>query len=437
MKTTETDRREFIRMSAAATAGLGLMSAFPRHILGANDRLRIGVIGCGIRGNYLISEIFRLTDLNVEIAAICDVWKVNLAKTAATVAARQGKAPLTFARYADLLAVKDLDAVMIATPDFGHTPIMIDAIKLKKDVFVEKPMATDLEQAKTAMALARQNKTIVQVGSQRRSDRRHQAGAKLIQSGILGKISEVETAWHDSVPRWARAYDDVKQEDVDWQQYLMGLPKEPFSAVRFRRWHFYKDFTLGTPSLLGSHLIDVALWFMDDPLPSSAVAHGGVYVWKDGREHADTLDCILECPKGFIVNYSSRLSNKHAVPEAIFYGTKGTFDTETWTARGDGGGADALKEHVTVPKPAARTLAVPAEAPAAAGGQKADVQNDPRVGGEGHVRNWVECIRSRAATNAPVEVGYSHSLAGILCFKALESGRRQIYDPKKMQIHAG
>ncbi|HXG70727.1 MAG TPA: Gfo/Idh/MocA family oxidoreductase, partial [Gemmatimonadaceae bacterium] len=190
------------------------------QMMGANDRLRIGVIGCGIRGNYLISEIFRLTDLNVEVAAICDVWRVNLDKTAAAVTAKQRKAPLTFARYADLLAVKDLDAVMIATPDFGHTPIMIDAIKLKKDVFVEKPMATDLEQAKTAMALARENKTIVQVGSQRRSDRRHQAGAKLIQSGILGKISEVETAWHDSVPRWARAYDDVKQEDVDWQQYL-------------------------------------------------------------------------------------------------------------------------------------------------------------------------------------------------------------------------
>jgi predicted dehydrogenase len=436
MKTTHIDRREFIRVSSAATAGLTMTSVLHGQTQGANDRLRIGVIGCGIRGNYLISEIFRLTDLNVEVAAICDVWKVNLAKTAATVAARQGKPPAAFARYADLLAVKDLDAVMIATPDFGHTPIMIDAIKLKKDVFVEKPMATDLEQAKTAMALARQHKTIVQVGSQRRSDRRHQAGAKLIQSGILGKISEVETAWHDSVPRWARAYDDVRPEDVDWEQYLMGLPKEPFSAVRFRRWHFFKDFTLGTPSLLGSHLIDVALWFMDDPLPSSAVAHGGVYVWKDGREHADTLDCILECPKGFIVNYSSRLSNKHAVPEAIFYGTKGTFDTESWTARGEGGGADALKEPVTVPKPAARSNSSPSAVPAA-DGQTAEPQNDPRIGGEGHVRNWIECVRSRATPNAPVEVGFSHSLAGILCFKALESGRRQIYDPKTMQIQAG
>ncbi|MDQ3673085.1 MAG: Gfo/Idh/MocA family oxidoreductase, partial [Gemmatimonadota bacterium] len=214
------------------------------------------------------------------------------------------------------------------------------------------------------------------------------------------------------------------------------LPKEPFSAVRFRRWHFFKDFTLGTPSLLGSHLIDVALWFMDDPLPSSAVAHGGVYVWKDGREHADTLDCILECPKGFIVNYSSRLSNKYAVPEAIFYGTKGTFDTESWTARGDGGGADALKESVTIPKPAGPSSPTPSAVPAA-DGQKTDVQNDPRVGGEGHVRNWIECVRSRATPNAPVEVGFSHSLAGILCFQALESGRRQIYDPKKMQVSAG
>jgi predicted dehydrogenase len=133
-------------------------------------------------------------------------------------------------------------------------------------------------------------------------------------------VSEVEAAWHDSAPRWARDYSDVKAADVDGDQYLMFLPKEPFSAVRFRRWHHFKDFTVGTPALLGSHLIDVALWFMDDPLPRSGVAHGGVYVWKDGREHADTIDCVLEYPKGFILNYSTRLGNNKPVPEVIFYG---------------------------------------------------------------------------------------------------------------------
>lgn len=428
-----TDRREFIKASAATAAGLTVLAAMPRTVLGANDRLRLGLIGCGSRGNYLLGEIFRSADLNVEVVALCDVWKVNLERTRTRVAERQGRAPKTFARYTDLLKMPEVDAVLIATPDFAHTQILIEATKLKKDAFVEKPLATVLDHANDAVAAVREYRTIVQVGTQRRSDARHQAGARLIQSGILGTVSEIEAAWHDSVPRWARPYDDVRAEDVDWEQYLMFLPKEPFNAARFRRWHLYKDFTTGTPALLGSHLMDVAIWFMDDPLPSSVVAHGGVYVWKDGREHADTMDCILEYPKGFILNYSTRLGNKHPVPEVIFYGTKGTFDTETWTARGEGGGEGAITTPVTVPKPERAAPPAPAGGPTTslAGGL---AQNDARVEGEGHVRNWLECVRSRKTPNAPIEVGYAQSVAGIMCFRAWETGRRQHYDARKLQI---
>lgn len=413
-----------------------MTSAFSGRVLGANDRLRVGLIGCGSRGNYLLDETFRSARaLNVEIVALCDVWKVNLELTSGRLARRQQAKPQTFARYGDLLSLKDLDAVIIATPDFAHTPILIEATKLRKDAFVEKPMATVLDHAKTAMKLVRDNKTIVQIGVQRRSDPRHEAGAKLIQSGILGHVSEIEAAWHDSAPRWARDYSDVKKEDVDWEQYLMFLPKEPFNAARFRRWHFYKDFTTGTPSLLGSHLMDVAIWFMDDPLPRSAVAHGGVYVWKDGREHADTMDCLLEYPKGFLLDYSTRLGNNKPVPEVIFYGTRGTFDTQSWTARGEGGGRDAIKEPVTVTDP---KKAAPAEAQASASNLAPGLQmNDQRVGGEGHVQNWLECARSRRTPNAPIEVGYAQSVSSIMCLQAWVSGRRQIYDAEKMEIKAG
>jgi predicted dehydrogenase len=434
MENDRPGRRTFIRTSAGTAAGLTLSSVLPRSILGANDRLRVGLIGCGGRGNYLLGETLKIAGShNVEVAGLCDVWKVNLEKTATRLAGAQTTKPRTFARFMDLLSMPDLDAVLIATPDFAHTPILIEATKLKKDVFVEKPMATVLDHANTAVDLVKQNRTIVQVGCQRRSDRRHQEGARFIQSGILGKVTEVEAAWHDAAPRWARDFADCKAADVDWDQYLMFLPKEPFRAERLRRWHFYKDFTVGTPGLLGAHLVDVAIWFMDDPLPTSAVAHGGVYVWKDGREHADTLDCVIEYPKGFIVNYSTRLGNKHAVPEAIFYGTKGTFDTETWTARGEGGGAEALATPITVPAP------VRAAAAGAPGG--GDVpppgQLDARVGGEGHVLNWIESVRSRKAPTAPIEVGYAHSVMSIMCFKSWESGRRQVFDAGRREIKAG
>ena len=427
-------RRAFIRASATTAAGLTVLHALPRQVQGANDRLRLGLIGCGNRGNYLLDETMKVAaSHNVEVAALCDVWRVNLEKTAARLAPLQTARPRTFARYADLLALKDLDGVIIATPDFAHTPVLIDAVQAGKHAFVEKPMATVLDHAKRALKLVKEKLAIVQVGTQRRSEPRHQEGARLIQSGILGTVSEVEAAWHDAAPRWARDYSDVKAADVDWDQYLMFLPREPWNPARFRRWHLYKDFTVGTPGLLGSHLVDVATWFMDDPLPHSAVAHGGVYVWKDGREHADTLDCIVEYPKGFIVNYSTRLGNKHKIPEVIFYGTKGTFDTESWTARGEGGGDGALETPVTVADPRKQAPSAPAPAP----GSLSSGQLDQRVEGEGHVRNWIECLRSKKTPNAPIDVGYAHSVMSIMCFKAWDSGRRQVYDPVAMEIKAG
>ena len=427
------NRRKFLRNAVSGAAGLAVSASLPRRVLGASDRIRIGLVGCGSRGNFLMEQTLRHAEThNVEIAALCDVWSVNLERTRAGLAQKQAARPRLFRRYGDLLDIKDVDAVIIATPDFAHTQILIDATQRGRDVFVEKPMSTVLEQANEAVRLVQRTGNVVQVGTQRRSDPRHQAAARLVQSGILGKVSEVEAAWHDAAPRWARDVSTVRREDVDWEQYLMFLPREPFRPERFRRWHLYKDFTLGTPALLGAHLIDVAVWFMDDPLPVSAVAHGGVYVWKDGREHADTLDCILEYPKEFILNYSTRLGNNRPVPEVVFYGTRGTFDTRSWTASGEGGGAEALPAPVTVPLPARDV---------ASGGPATDnalaaTQNDPRVRGDEHMVNWLECLRSRRAPNAPVEAGYAHTIASILCFEAWNTGRRQIFDAASRSVRA-
>jgi predicted dehydrogenase len=411
---SRTSRRRFLKTTAIGVASFAVPTIVPNACFGANGRLRIGVIGCGGRGNYLMEKVLEFgQEFNVEIGALCDVWKLNVEKATANLGRRQNSEAKTYSRHTDLLALEDIDAVIIATADFAHAPILVDAIKAKKDAYIEKPMATQFQYARKALKLAKKNETIVQVGTQYRSDQRHREAAKLLQSGILGKISEVEAFYHDAAPRWARDYSDVREDDVDWEAYLMYLPKEPFNAVRFRRWHLFKDFTLGTPALLGSHRIDVATWLMDDPLPVSAVALGGVYVWKDGREHADTVDCIFEYPKEFILNYSTRLGNKYTVADVIFYGIRGTFDTKTWTARGEGGGKDALAEPVTV---------------------KSAPQKD-LVGD--HMRNWLECIRSRKTPNASIEAGYAHSVASIMCFKALETGRRQKYDIERMKIYEG
>jgi predicted dehydrogenase len=410
------DRRRFIVNSISGAAGVGLASmtaAAQGRVIGANERIRIGLIGCGSRGNYLLDQVLRVAQSeNLEVAALCDVWKVSLDTASAIVAQHQQPKPRLFSRYLELLEMNDIDAVIIASPDFAHNQQLIEATRRRKDIFVEKPMVTQVGAGNEVVKLVQATKNIVQVGNQRRSDARHQAGARLIQSGILGKVSEIEAAWHDAAPRWARDFANVREEDVDWEQFLMHLPRERFRPERFRRWHFYKDFTAGPVALLGAHLIDVGIWFMDDLLPKSAVAHGGVYVWKDGREHADTIDCLLEYPKGFLLNYSTRLGNASTVPEVMFYGTHGTFDTKTWTARGDGGGPDRITEPVTVPEP-------------------------PRVEGDPHLANWIQCLRSRETPNAPVDVGYAHSVASIMCLEAWTTGRRQVFDAAARTIRAG
>jgi predicted dehydrogenase len=402
----------------SGVAASAAVAARSRNVLGANDRIRIGLIGCGNRGNHLLGRVLEQSQkLNLEVSALCDVWKVNLEKTAERLAQSQQRKPDASSRFLDLLGNDQVDAVMIATPDFAHTPILIEATRAGKDAYVEKPMATRLDQAAKAVDLVNEKGTIVQVGTQRRSDPRYLAAAELMQDGILGTVSEVEAAWHDSRPRWARGYDDVRREDVDWEQFLMYLPETPFSAERFRRWHLFEDFTVGTPGLLGSHLIDVATWFLNDPLPRSAVAHGGVYVWKDGREHADTLDCLLEYPKGFLLNYSTRLGNNYPIPQGTdsplptrFYGTRGTFDTSSWDFQGLGGGDDALSETLHVP---------------------------PGDREEEHVLNWLSCLRSRQAPSAPIETGYAHSVASILCYRAWKTGRKQLFNAVKREIEVG
>lgn len=403
------NRRNFLHGSAASFAAARMI---PSRALGANDRLRIGLIGCGGRGNALLEQLLRCAPShNLEVSALCDVWSVNLERARASLTSRQPTEVRTFRRYGDLLSRNDIDAVVIATPDFAHTQILLDAARNRKDAYVEKPMSTVIDQANEAVRTVNQARTVVQVGVQRRSDPRHQAGAQLMRGNPIGTITEVEVAWHDAAPRWARDYSDVRAADVDWEQYLMFLPRETFRPERFRRWQFYKDFTQGTPALLGAHLIDVAVWFMEDPLPQTAVAHGGVYAWKDGREHPDTLECAIQYPKGFLLRYATRLGNKHAVPEVTFMGSRGTFDTMSWTASGEGGGEGAITQHVTIPAPAAVT-------------------------GDEHMINWLECLRSRARTNAPVEVGYAHSVASMLCFQSWTTGRRQSFDAAARTIAA-
>mgnify|MGYP005845718439 FL=1 len=207
MPTDRFTRREFFARSAVGTAAVlaGAHTLARGDVLGANERICVGVIGAGSRAGELMKDVHKAqTDLNVEITAVCDVWRPNREAAAAVVRDWYGREPRQFTRYQDLIALDDVDAVIIATPDFGHSKILAEALLAGKDAYVEKPMVTELEDAKTALDAATETGRVVQVGTQRRSEGRWKAVAKMIRSGILGTISRVEIGWNDAGPRWKR-----------------------------------------------------------------------------------------------------------------------------------------------------------------------------------------------------------------------------------------
>lgn len=402
-------RRTFLK--TATTGAMAGWALSHNRVLGANDRLGIGVIGCGGRGTHLMGEIEALSSSHsAEVVAVCDVWKPNLEAAIARVREKTGREPFSCSRFADLLNRPEVDAVLIATPDHAHSPILAAAARAGKHAYCEKPMASRMEDAVDALDAVQEAGVVVQIGTQRRSDRRHQAAAEKIQSGILGTVSRVDTEWHRNVPSWARPYDNVRQEDVDWEQYLMGQTDRNFDARRFRCWHLYHDYSTGLPGLLGSHVTDLGVWYMDDLLPVSGVAMGGIYVWKDGREHCDTVECLWEFPKGFLLRYSNRLGNDHPFSEATVYGANGTFSAANWTITPAGGaGENKLKEEIVIGP----------------------------VESKGHMENFLESVRENKTPNAPIEVGYAHSVASILAFHSIQQGVKLVYDAEKREIRRG
>ena len=400
----DTTRRSFLALSAAGVAAANAWGQSP------NERLGLGLIGCGGRGNSRLGAYMKLADqYNLECVALCDVWKKNLEVTARRVEKNTGKRPKTTTRYEEVLAMPEVDCVIITTPDFAHSPILIDAAKAKKHAYVEKPMAVRMEDAAAAVDVVEESGIVCQVGTQKRSEGLHIAAAKLVQSGVLGTMVKCHTSYVRNTPSWNRNYADVREEDVDWEQFLMYLPDQPFDARKFRCWHLYRDLCHGLVGLLGVHPIDVAHMYTHDPLPLSAVGMEAKRVWTD-REHADTQECLYTYPKGHLLQFTGRLGNSNGGPQNVFFGSRGTFDTNSWTASGEGGCEGAIAEAVKV-EPAETTS---------------------------HMENWVQCMRKNDRnTNATVHEGYAHSVVSIMGAMACANGTRYTYDHDTRTIKEG
>ena len=418
-------RREFLKKGAgAAGVALGVAAAgpFPGRVLGANERVRIGVVGPGSRASGLVQDCAKFcAELNMELVASCDIWNKARERGAAMIKKLTGNDAIQCRNLEEICDRKDIDALIIGTADFQHAKHCEYAVRAGKDVYVEKPLANDLKHAKDVLKAAKESDRIVQVGTQRRSEGNWPAAAEFIASGALGKVSYIEQSWNYFGARWRRGNveSEIKEEDTDWKRFLLDKPFRPWNAHYYREFRLYWPFSSGIPCQWLSHTIDAIQWIMGGEYPKSVVAHGGVYVWRDGRENADTFQALLEYPGGYLVSYSTRFGNSAGEGGPIVYGTNGKLDVDSLTVSGDGGGgAVSIQENPREP----HTVGVDPSKKI-----KDTFTLKPHEGMD-HMRNWMECVRMRKKPNADVEAGFSHSIPVIMAIKSLHEGRKVQYD---------
>ena len=424
---TKTDRRTFIAGSAALMGAAVVPKAISyARILGANDRISLAHIGPGNRGqelDWIIAQ--HKTTHNVEIIAICDLWSVRRDRAVQENTKYYGRAPRAHQYLEEVLALQDVDAVVISTPEHSHSPILKMVADANKHAYVEKPMGNVLAEAKAARDTVKKNHLVVQVGTQHRSEPYPRAAHALVQTGALGEVSKVEIVWNYHGPRWRGRPESsqIREQDTDWRKWLLTKPYRPFDPRMYCEFRLYRDFSSGIPDQWMSHATDLVHWFMGDKFPRSVVAHGGILAWHDGRENPDTFQALLEYPKGFLVSYSTSFGND-APSFTRYMGKKATLINHG----GEGSPRYSLVEekgnHEDNPNidksRASKDVLLPGEARLPPMGM-GDLTLE-------HTANWFECMRSHHQPRCTVDEGFSHSVACIMAAQAYWSGKKQYWN---------
>lgn len=376
------DRRSFLA-SALSAAPLFV----PRSVWGANDRVSYGLIGAGGRGRYL-NQYFQ--KLGAECAAIADVYQPNL-ETALKTAPDAKR----YVDYHDLLAQPGLDAVVIATPDHHHCPMLLAALDAKKDVYLEKPMSHSLEESRRMIQAVRKSTQIVQVGMQRRSAPSVIQAKAIVDSGILGKITLVKPMWNWNV---SKPLDNTPLPGkLDWKRFLGAAPDRDLEPMRFRSWRYFWEYSGGNMTDQGTHLMDVVQWFTNSGPVRSALCYGQ-RAKNTGSEVPDVFCAVFEYPAlmaTWTLNYCNSYENDWSIQ---FQGDQGTMILNN-------AGFRIWKEPVPQNPAPVQEMAAP-------------------IPIEPHIQNFLDCVRSRKEPNAPVEVGASAVSAPHLANVAFHQARQ-------------
>ena len=393
----EIGRRDLLRKAGALTA-----LSYSR-ILGANDKIQLGVIGCGERGRFDMSNF--LKNPAVDVTAVCDIYGVQIDK------ARQA-APnaRSFTDHRKLLDAKEVDAVLIATPDHWHAAIAIDALNSGRDVYVEKPLTRTIEEGPPIVKAARVNERICQVGMQQRSGIHYlRAKHEYFDTGRLGKITLARTWWHGNSYHLRRAPESLQQKpsNLDWARYLGPVKWRDYDPQQYWNFRAYLDFGGGQVTDLFTHWIDVVHMFMGQEIPKSAVAAGGIYNYKDGRTAPDTINVLLEYPAEFTATFEATLVPGITGAAIEMCGTEGRL----YIDRG------RFEWH-----------------PKGRSSEPVIVQAEPHDMTIDHVNNFLDCVRTRKLPNGDVLIGHRSAQASHLGNIAYEQKRRIDFDPQREEI---
>lgn len=422
---TDPRRRSFLKRTTAGMVGAGMVgaalpltAASQSRVAGANRRIRVGLIGCGGMGGSDLRDFLRLG--NVECVALCDVDDTQAAKMKETVSRTFNQSPALLTRdFRRVIDQKEIDAVIVATPDHWHAIPTIMACQAGKDVYVEKPLSLSIGEGRVMVDVARRHQRVVQMGTQQRSGSQFTEAVEYVRSGKLGKIRLVKTwAYQDWMGNIPVVPDEPVPATVDYDMWLGPAPRRPFNRNRFHfNFRWYWDYSGGLMTDWGAHMIDIANWGMGVKAPRAAMSVGGKFGFpEDAEETPDTQQALWEFD-GFSMVWEHATAigkgpydRDHGV---AFHGNNGVLVV-------DRGGWEVYPETETVKRKKTYRMA-----------------GEPRRGPSGedshlaHVRNFIECMDSRQNPRSDVEIGHNSMIACHLSNIAFRLGRRVEWDAEK------
>jgi predicted dehydrogenase len=430
------NRRDFMKSAAGVGGTLGIAGkalgakaskAASGRVLGANDRINVGVIGVGGRGSYLAKTFAAIGDRDnsCKLVAVCDVWERRKRENA-----EKHKCD-GYLDFHEVIARPDVDAVVIATPDHWHAKIALEALDAGKDVYLEKPMTHTIEEAKQLAATVRETKRVLQVGSQTTTADQWWKAKKAIADGMIGQMLMSQGSYHrNSVEgewNWEidpKAGPNGKGEDyIDWKTWLGPAPKRAFDPDRYFRFRKYWDYSGGIATDLFYHVVaPLNICWSEPQFPYRVMASGGIYVFKD-REVPDTFNLLADYEKGHSLVLSSSMANSRHIP-GLIRGHEGTIIMV------DHGKFEGETDHITV-IPEKKVISAAYKEKFGDSEITIPVEDKPEWA---HMKNFLDCMRTREKPHLDVETGFRAQVAISMAVQSYREGRVLYWDEKNLKV---